>query len=122
MILYYMRRPSHKELRKKLKEALSALQNNRFYFVNPEVIAADALEMAISVEEMSDILIDILKELTPDDYAGQKPPQRSYEHEIKGCDLFPFKYESTQLGCRIYLKIALHEGSMWLVSFHPAEG
>lgn len=113
-----MKRPSYKELNNKIQEAKKAVLESRIYILDPEIIAADALEIGYLVEDISNVLSSILNEITPSTYAGQRPPQRSYEDKIKGCELFAFKSESTQLGCEIYLKFTLKEGLMWLVSFH----
>ena len=100
-----MKRPSYKE--------------SRIYFLDQEIIAADALEIDYLVKDISNVLSDILNEITPFNYAGQRPPQRSYEDKIKGCELFAFKWESKRFGCELYLKFVLKESLMWLVSFHP---
>lgn len=113
-----MVRPSHKELSKKIKKAREAVLGNRIAFVDPSVIAADALEIGCLVEDILDVLVEILDEISPSNYIGTRPPQRSYEAKIDGCELFSFKWESTRLGCEIYLKFAFEDDLMWLVSFH----
>ncbi|MBW1715842.1 MAG: hypothetical protein JRJ77_08470 [Deltaproteobacteria bacterium] len=113
-----MTRPSYKELYNKIKRAKEAVLGNRIAFVDPSVIAADVLEIGCLVEDILDVLTDILNEISPANYAGTSPPQRSYEADIEGCELFSFKWESTRLGCEIYLKFAFKDDLMWLVSFH----
>ena len=113
-----MKRPSYKELNNKIHQAREAVLESRIYILDQEIIAADALEIGYLVKDISNVLSDILNEITPSNYAGQRPPQRSYEDKIKGCEPFAFKSESILLGCEIYLKFALKEGLMWLVSFH----
>lgn len=113
-----MKRPSYKELNNKIHQAREAVLESRIYILDPEIIAADALEIGYLVEDISNVLSCILNEITPSNYPGQRPPQRSYEDKIKGYELFAFKSESILLGCEIYLKFALKEGLMWLISFH----
>ena len=113
-----MDRPSHKEINRKIKQAKEAVSENQFSILNPFIIAADALELGVNLQNISYILIDLLEEITPYHYAGQYPPQRSYEDEIKGCELLAFRWLSKKLGCRVYLKFAIKGNRMWLVSFH----
>ncbi len=61
---------------------------------------------------------DLLEEIKPNDYVGQYPPQRSYEDEIKDCELLAFRWLSEKLGCRVYLKFTFKEDKFWLVSLH----
>jgi len=113
-----MRRPSPKEISRKIKQAREAVSNNRISIVNPVSIAGDALELGFTVEDIQTVLIGLLDEITPKDYAGQYAPQRSYEDEILQCKLFPFRWNSNRLGCRVYFKFAFKENRVWLVSLH----
>jgi hypothetical protein len=113
-----MDRPSHKEINRKIKQAKEAVSENQFSILNPFIIAADALGLGVNLQNISYILIDLLEEITPNHYVGQYPPQRSYEHEIEGCELLAFHWLSKKLGCRIYLKFTIKGNRMWLVSFH----
>ncbi len=114
----FMDRPSHKEINRKIKQAREAVSKNQFSILNPVIIAADAIELGVDLQSISFILIDSLKEITPNHYAGQHPPQRSYEHDIEGYDLLAFRWLSKTLGCRVYLKFTIKGKRMWLVSFH----
>ena len=113
-----MKRPSFPELNRKIRQARETALKNCISIVNPASIAADALELGFSVRDISNILFDILKEIKPHDYAGQYPPQHSYENSILESELFAFKWDSTRLGCKSYLKFALKENRLWLVSLH----
>ena len=112
------KRPSYKELNSKIKQAKDAVLRNRISILKPASVAADALELGYLVKNVLNILSDILKEITPDDYVGQHPPQRSYESDILESELFSFKWASKRLGCKTYLKYAIKEKRMWLVSLH----
>jgi len=111
-------RPSPREISRKIKQAREAVSAGRISSINPASIAADALELSLDVEEIPDVLIELLGEITPGEYVGQSPPQRSYEDEIPQYELFPFKWESKRLGCTVYLKFAFREDWLYLVSLH----
>jgi hypothetical protein len=113
-----MNRPSHKEISRKLTLAKEAVSKDRISILNPVSVATDTLELGLNLRNISNILSDVLEEIEPDDYAGQYPPQRSYEDEIKDCELLAFRWLSRRLGCRVYLKFTLKETRLWLVSFH----
>jgi len=113
-----MGRPSHKEINRKIKQAKEAVSENQFSIFNPVTIAADAVELGINLQNISYILIDLLEEITPNHYAGQYPPQRSYEYDIEGYELLAFRWLSKTLGCRVYLKFTIKGNRMWLVSLH----
>ena len=116
-----MGRPSHKEITSKIKQAKRALLENRISIINPISVATDAIEPGLSFGEISKILFDLLEEITPKDYAGQYPPQRSYVNEIKDGELSAFQWLSKSLGCKVYLKFTIKENQLWLVSLHQAQ-
>ncbi|MCP4668872.1 MAG: hypothetical protein GY849_21245 [Deltaproteobacteria bacterium] len=114
-----MERPSQKELYNKLKKARAAVSNGLISLLNQDIIAADAIELGYTIgTELIPVLEELLDYTTPGDYAGSRPPQKSYEREIKGLDLFPFVADCRRLRCRIYYKFALVEERLWLVSLH----
>ncbi len=114
-----MLRPSHKELYGKIREAKKAVSEGRILIVEQEAVAADALELEYLIEtELLGVLQELLEETSPGHYAGTRPPQRSYEREIEGLELFAFVVESMRFKCRVYFKFALAEGFFWLVSLH----
>jgi len=114
----FMDRPSHKEINRKIKQAKEAVSESQFSILNPVIIAADAIELGVDLQKISFILVDLLEEITPNHYAGQYPPQRSYEHDIEGYELLAFRWLSKILGCRVYLKFTIKGKRMWLVSLH----
>ena len=84
-----MGRPSYREINRKIELAKEAALENRISVLNPISVAADALELNLNLQNVSDILLDLLEEIIPNDYVGQYPPQRSYEHE-KGLNSWRF--------------------------------
>jgi hypothetical protein len=113
-----IKRPSYSEIQRKIKQAKESVFNDNLSILKPIVIAQDALDLGYSFEEIKAILIDLLDEITPGHYVGQSPPQRSYEDEIFQSELFAFQWESKSLGCKTYLKFALKEKTLWLISLH----
>jgi hypothetical protein len=114
-----MERPSHKELYNKLREARMAVSKGLISLLNQDIIAAHAIELEYSIgTELIPVIEELLDYTTPGDYAGSRPPQKSYEREIEGLDLFPFVADCSRLKCRVYYKFAFVEGTLWLVSLH----
>ena len=114
-----MNRPSPKELFGKLRLAKQAVREERVALLNQLSLAADAIELDYSIDfELDTVLVGLLDELTPAHYTGSRPPQRSYEQDIQGLELFAFTVESQRFKCRVYLKFALDGDMFWLVSLH----
>ncbi len=114
-----MNRPSHKELYGKLRSARQAVGEGRVALLNQVSLAADAIELDYSIgTELGEVLVGLLKAATPADYTGSRPPQRSYEQDINGLELFAFTVESIRFRCRVYFKFAMVGETFWLVSLH----
>ena len=114
-----MKRPSHKELYNKIRGAKEAVSSGLVNIINQEVIACDALELDYLIEsDLLNVLSSLLGEISPDNYVGKKPPEKSYEHKIQNMDLFAFRMDSSWFKCKVYLKFALYDGELWLVSLH----
>jgi hypothetical protein len=114
-----MNRPSHKELFGKLRAARKAVEQKCILLLNQAAIAADAIELDYSLKlDLIDVLTEILNACSPADYTGARPPQRSYEQELKGLELFAFTVESQRFKCRVYLKFIVMEDALWIVSLH----
>jgi len=121
-----MKRPSHRELLGKLRTAKEAASEKRIRFVEPDSILSDLLALDFLVEDLTERLPEILSEIQPGDYQGQRPPARSYERSILDCELFAFRWSSKVFGCLMYLKFAIQRDYLWIVSLHehrqPEEG
>lgn len=113
-----MKRPTYKELNKKIEQAKEAISNDRIYLLEPHVIVIDALELGYEVNKIMTVLSELLKDVTPRHYVGTYPPQKSYEEDILNYELFAFKIESKRFGCDVYVKYVLKDDHVWLVSFH----
>jgi hypothetical protein len=124
LILYLsMKRPSDKEIIKRIKEAQEAVAEERIGILNQEATASDALELGYLVkEELESVLSELLESISPAHYVGTRPPQRSYEQTIKDLELFAFEVTIPRFKCPIYFKFALRTGELWLISLHKSRG
>ena len=113
-----IKRPSPKELHDRIRQARDRLDEGPIYLVDVEPILADALDLGYEIEGISKVLKQLVHEISHKDYAGTKPPQRSYKAPILDCELYAFNWDSRFLGCRVYLKFALKGDAFWLVSLH----
>ncbi|MFH2047525.1 MAG: hypothetical protein ABIK92_20550 [Pseudomonadota bacterium] len=113
-----MQRPSKREIHLKLERAKTIVEHVDILIIEPDVIAEDAIELGYRIEKLKAILIQILDELEIQHYAGDYPPQRSYEREILNSELFAFKWKSKRLGCTVYLKFCIKNDKFYLVSLH----
>ena len=112
-------RPSHRELQKKIEAAKSALEKGRCLFANPAKAVGELY--ALDIEETNQIwnlIVLLLDEIEPGDYAGAKPPQRSYEVLIHDHELFAFAWWSDKLSKKMYIKFALKDACYYYVSLH----
>ena len=86
-----MKRPTYSEIQRKIKQAGEAIARSDFTILKPSIVALDALELGIQIEEIDSVLLELLEEIKPGNYAGTYPPQRSYEDEISQRELFAFR-------------------------------
>jgi len=113
-----VKRPSHRELDGKIRKAREAVQRSQLLILEPAVLASDALELGFDIQDIPEILLDLLDSVSPREYIGQHPPERSYKDQIIDCELFAFQCFSRYLGCNVYLKFALKGEHLWVVSLH----
>jgi len=111
-------RPSYRELNGKLEEARQAALARRMRFVDPDAIYGDLLELDFLIDDLQETLPGILQEISPKEYRGQRPPQRSYEKPILDSELYAFGWDSRVFGCPMYLKFSIKGGFLWIVSLH----
>lgn len=114
-----MNGPTYKELDKKISQAKKAAESGLVNLINPAAIASDAAELGYRIEdEFIESLTSVLEGTSPENYAGRRPPARSYENTIMANALYAFRTESSGFNCMIYLKFTLFENELWVVSFH----
>lgn len=115
-------RPSYRELEKKLKAAKSALINQNGSYANFNKVVGELNKLEIESEhQIWKLILELLEEITPKDYAGGKPPQKSYEKGIENQELYPFCWHSQKLGKKMYLKFALMDNRYYYVSLHKSK-
>jgi hypothetical protein len=115
-------RPSKHEICKKIADALDAVTNERLQTGPQKHISDDLDALAIDTGELVRTLITLLNEIKDADpiqcYAGSRPPQRSYEPEIEGLELWAYSWHSPRFGKRMYLKFALENKCYIYVDCH----
>jgi hypothetical protein len=113
-------RPSHKELSNKLRKAKELLACDCIDILEPQVILADSFELGYSFQiEFKAIVEEILALAETNNYAGSRPPKRSYETQIKGAELFAFAVQLPLLDNKaINFKFALYQDVLVVVSLH----
>ncbi len=115
-------RPSDGELEKKIKAAKAALKAQNGLFANFNKVVGELYDLEIETpNQVWKLIVELLGEVSPKDYAGGKPPQRSYEQTIKNQELFAFCWDSKKLGRKMYLKFVLKEGRYYYVSLHESK-
>ena len=105
-------RPSNPEICKKVGDALKAIEAGRCYLGVTKHLLSDFAALNIgSEDELWAILPTLLKEIRISDpitsYAGQFPPVKSYDEEMKGIELWPYRWPSTTLGKEMWLKFGM---------------
>lgn len=105
-----MHRPSDHELHKRIEEAKVFLRDRDGYYANQSKVSGELNKLDIlHSEEVWKLIRVLLTEITPKDYAGGRPPQKSYEKTIMNRELFAFCWYSAKLGKQMYIKFALME-------------
>jgi hypothetical protein len=114
-------RPSSRELYNRIEEAKASLKEREGLFANAAKIVGELnhLEIGDSAEVWT-LIKELLDEIEPTDYAGTRPPQKSYEKATASCELFAFSWNSLKLGKTMYIKFALKAGIYYYVSLHES--
>ena len=117
-----MNRPSAREIDKRLKEAKVALRNRQSMFANPAKVVGELASLEIDdSDEVWELIILLIDEISLDDYKGGHPPQKSYEPQIADCELWAFSWKSSVLKKQMYLKFCIKEGTFYYVSLHECK-
>lgn len=113
-------RPSHKEISKRLRQAIELVAEGSVSILEPNVILADSIELGYSFSlEFNPIIEELLGLAAPENYAGARPPQKSYEAQIENADLYAFVIKSPILDDKsIYFKFTLYNDVLVIVSLH----
>jgi hypothetical protein len=114
-------RPSDRELLKRLKEAKESLNKQQGIFANPAKVVGELYQLGIGdSSEVWSLIKELLEEISPEDYRGTRPPQKSYEKAIAGLELFAFCWWSTKFAKQMYIKFVLKNERYYYVSLHQS--
>jgi len=114
-------RPSDRELIKRLAEAKECLMNRKGLFAHPSKVVGELNELQIDdANEVWPLIRELLDEVTAKDYRGTRPPQRSYEKTIMGCELLAFSWWSTKFSMQMYIKFVVKNERYYYVSLHKS--
>ncbi|NGX51160.1 MAG: hypothetical protein K1060chlam2_01020 [Chlamydiae bacterium] len=117
-----VKRPTYREIDKRLKEAKEALENRRVAFANPDKVVGELMNLEIGqTDEIWELISKLINELHPEDYKGAYPPLKSYESKIENHDLWAFSWYSYQLRQQMYLKFSIKGGLFYYVSLHKCK-
>lgn len=115
------RRPTEKELIKRLKEAKEHLKKHDGVFANPAKVVGELNELDIlDSKEIWPLILTLLEEISPKDYQGGRPPQKSYEKTTTGHELFAFCWWSNKMQKRMYVKFVLKNERYHYISLHKS--
>ncbi len=74
------KRPSDRELTKRLNEAKEFLKNRYGLFANQSKAVGELNDLDIGeTNDVWQLIRELLEEISPKDYKGLRPPQKSYE-------------------------------------------
>lgn len=115
------KRPSDGELIKRLNEAKEFLKNQPGLFPNPSKAMGELNDL--DIEDTNDVwqlIRKLLEEISPKDYRGSRPPQKSYEKAIAGLELLAFSWWSPRCAKQMYIKFVLKNERYYYVSLHQS--
>jgi hypothetical protein len=115
------KRPSDRELTERLNEAKEFLKNRYGLFANPSKAVGELNDLGIGdTNEVWLLIRELLEEITPKDYKGTRPPQKSYEKAIAGLELLAFSWWSPKCTKQMYIKFVLKNERYYYVSLHQS--
>jgi len=120
------KRPSKKEIINKVQGALKAVKSGNRYQLIGKHISMDYEFLQVDCEDefwikLESLLQELLAAGPVCSYAGQYPPQRSYEPQLKNMELWPYAWKSPAMGGRVvYLKFCLKDGCYFHVDCHES--
>lgn len=115
------KRPSDRELIKRISEAKKFLKDRQGLFANLSKAVGELNNLNIGdANEIWSLIRELLQEISPKDYRGVRPPQKSYEKVIEGHELLAFSWWSSKLAKEMYIKFVLKNERYYYVSLHPS--
>lgn len=115
------RRPSDRELSKRLNEAKEFLKIQDGLFANPSKAVGELNDLNIgNAHDVWLLIRELLEEISPKDYRGSRPPQKSYEKAVVGFELFAFSWRSHKCAKQMYIKFVLKNKQYYYISLHQS--
>ncbi len=116
----YDKRPSSRETVKRLNEAREFLRKQPGVFANPSKVVGELNDLDIGdTNDVWQLIKVLLEEISPKDYKGSRPPQKSYEKAIAGSELLAFSW-SPKCAKQMYIKFVLKNERYYYVSLHES--
>ena len=119
-IVESVKRPSSREIDKRIREARDALKSGFHMFSNPNKVVGELMDLDVATEDLWPLIGRLLDEIRIEDYAGQYPPKKNYEPLGTDCELWAFSWKSELLGKWMYLKFSVNSGWFYYVSLHES--
>ncbi|MBI2742599.1 MAG: hypothetical protein HYX48_01615 [Chlamydiales bacterium] len=114
-------RPSDRELIKRLNEAKEYLKNRSGLFANQSKAVGELNDLDIGdANDVWQLIRGLLEEISPKDYRGSRPPQKSYEKTVAGLELLAFSWWSPKCAKQMYIKFVLKNERYYYVSLHQS--
>ncbi|MBT7825050.1 MAG: hypothetical protein HN600_00510 [Bacteroidetes bacterium] len=114
--MIHKKRPSYKELEKKLKSALECISEESYFILDITTFVKDLNEL--NCPNQSVTISEVINELTPEHYCGNRPPKRAYNMKISNCELYEFVINSSYTETSTYVKFAFKNDNLYIVSLH----
>ena len=115
------KRPTDGELAKRLNEAKAFLKNRHGLFANPAKAVGELNNLDIGdSNDVWQLIRELLEEISPKDYKGSRPPQKSYEKAIAGLELLAFSWWSLRCARQMYIKFVLKNERYYYISLHQS--
>ena len=115
------KRPSDRELNKRLNEAKESLKNRHGVFANTSKAVGELNDLDIGdTNDVWQLIRELLEEINSKDYRGSRPPQKSYEKVIAGLELLAFSWWSSKCAKQMYIKFVLKDERYYYVSLHQS--
>lgn len=114
------RRPTNREIFKRLKEAQLALDSRKVAFANFNKVVGELNDIGVDSNDVWELILELINEINVEDYDGGHPPKKNYEPFGTDADLWAFSWQSPSFGKKMYLKFSLKNNCFYYVSLHKS--
>ena len=113
----FQHRPPDEELKKIIAIGKRLITSGRIAILDNSSLYDDADGLGYSIDELNEILLEILDELTPQDCLGKHPSRRRSDPKIQGLEIYEFEKEYESFNCIIYFEFSVDYEKFRLISF-----